>query len=381
MSGRRRWIQALLGCVALATCGQTEEIALAPAEEAVLTPLAALVTFRVGIAVPAGDRPNSLLASPERAAIVERHFDSITAENIMKMAYLQPEPGRYTFDAADRLVAWARERGIRVHGHALVWHKQAPEWMTSYEGEPGELAALLQEHVATVATHFSGRLESWDVVNEAFSDDEAGSYRDTVWYRFLGPDYIEQAFRTARAADPDADLYYNDFGISGADGPHKLDRVLRMVDDFLERGVPIDGIGFQMHVDHDRPDLATIREAFEKVVSRGLKLRISELDVSVNASGNYSSLTAELADLQRKRYADIVRLYREVVPEAQQGGITVWGITDGDSWIPAFKKRRDWPLLYTAGFRAKPALAGLAEGLGSPLAGDQGRPEASSGPR
>jgi alpha-N-arabinofuranosidase len=365
MSRRTAHAPALLAWLAFAGCGQpAEEVALSPAQEAALASLASRVEFPVGVAVPAGDRPNSLLASRERAAIVQRHFDSITAENIMKMAYLQPERGRYAFDEADLLIAWARERDILVHGHALVWHRQAPEWMTGYEGEAGEVAALLEDHVATVATHFRGQLKSWDVVNEAFSDDEPSAYRDTVWYRYLGPDYIERSFRTARAADPEADLYYNDYNLSGADGPHKLDRVLEMADDFLARGVPIDGIGFQMHIDHDWPELAAIREAFEKVVARGLKLRISELDISVNSSKKYSALSSELAELQRKRYGDIARLYREVVPAPQAGGITVWGITDEDSWIPAFKKRRDWPLLYTAGFAAKPALAGLAEGLG-----------------
>ncbi|GEM_PF-292703 len=359
------FLRTLLPCAALAFAGCT------PADNPVVLgeelPADALVDagFPVGVAVPADPWPNSLLGSPERRAIVSTYFSSITAENAMKMAYLHPAPDRFAFDDADVLVGWARQQGLVVHGHALVWHNQSPEWMNVLEGDRENVEAILANHVTGVAGHFAGRLASWDVVNEAFTDDDPSDYRDTVWYRRIGPDYIEQAFRTARAADPDADLYYNDYDISGKHGSHKLDRVLAMADDFLERGVPIDGIGFQMHIDADHPPADAIRQAFAKVVARGLKVRISELDISVNRDEGLSRLTIEVADLQRLRYAEIARAYREVVPPAQRGGITVWGITDGDSWIPGFRDRRDWPLLFNADFSPKPALAGLAEGLGT----------------
>jgi endo-1,4-beta-xylanase len=332
-------------------------------EEACIAPLASLADFPVGVAVPAGAAANSLLDSPDRQAIVRRHFDSVTAENIMKMAYLHPAPNRYTFDDADLLVAWAEANDLVVHGHALVWHRQAPEWMTTFEGDADALSAELDEHIRTVAGRYAGRLRSWDVVNEAFTDESPSTYRDTIWYRKLGPGYLEQAFRAARAADPAAELYYNDYGISGRDGAHKLARVLAMADDFRVRGVPLDGIGFQMHIDHDRPDAAALREAFGQVVSRGLKVRISELDIAVNASEDNSRITPELVDLQRKKFAEVARVYQEAVPSELRGGLTVWGITDGDSWIPGFRDRPDWPLLFNADFTAKPALAGLAEGL------------------
>ena len=359
----------LLVALAMAACDGPDERVAMVADTG--RPLAALAEFPVGVAVPAGDRPNSLLESPDRQALVQRHFDSITAENIMKMAYLHPAPNAYAFDDADVLVAWARERGLKVHGHALVWHKQAPEWMNTFEGEPDDFLRILDEHVRTVAGHFAGRLASWDVVNEAFTDEEPSDYRATIWYQHVGPGYIEQAFRAAREADPGADLYYNDYDISGANGTHKLDRILTMADDFRRRGVPLDGIGFQMHIEHDRPDAAAMREAFQKVVARGLKVRLSELDVSLNGSEEHSRLSTELADLQRIKYAEVARVYRETVPREQQGGITVWGITDGDSWIPGFRNRADWPLLFNADFTAKPALHGLAAGLtdDSPAAG------------
>jgi endo-1,4-beta-xylanase len=325
--------------------------------------LHALADFPVGVAVPAGSRPNSLLVSPERQALVERHFSSITAENIMKMGYLQPRQGRFTFEHSDALVAYASQRGMLVHGHALVWHRQTPAWMDQHVGGRDEFIEILERHIRTVAGHFAGRVESWDVVNEAFVGRERTEYRETIWYDRIGAEYIELAFRTAREADPAADLYYNDFDISGAYGPEKLNRILEMVDDFLARGVPIDGVGFQMHIDMDEPELEDVRESFAKVATRGIKVRISELDVSLNESRQFLGLDPALAELQRRRYADIVRLYREEVPEKLRGGITVWGITDGDSWVPAFRNRPDWPLLFDAEFNAKPALRGMAEGL------------------
>lgn len=367
-----RTILLLLASVALA-CGSAvvsaqriaEQVVAeqGAAEQGAATGLKDLAGFPVGVAVPAGNADNSLLRSQPRQALVDKHFDSLTAENIMKMAYLQPEQDRFDFTDADALVAYAKSRDMIVHGHALVWHNQAPQWMNEFSGTPGEFRDMLQQHINTVAGHFAGQLRSWDVVNEAFTDDDVSTYRDTIWYRNLGADYIEFAFRTARAADPDADLYYNDYNLSGTGGPQKLERVLTMLDDFLQRGVPIDGIGLQMHIDSDRPSLQAIRQSFVDIVERGVKLRISELDVSVNRSEELTELTAKSAAAQRQRYADVVRLYLASVPPAQRGGITVWGITDDDSWIPGFHQRADWPLLFDAGFNDKEALAGFAEAL------------------
>jgi len=330
-----------------------------------VTPLRELAEFPIGVAVPADPRPNSLLGSHERRAIVSRHFDSLTAENAMKMRYLQPEAGEFRFEHADALVDWAREQGMVVHGHTLVWHNQAPRWMNELRGSAERFEAVLESHVDTVARHFAGRLVSWDVLNEAFTDDKPTQWRDTIWYRNIGPKYAELVFRWARDAAPGVDLYYNDYNISGAIGPGKLQKVLEMVDDFQARGVPIDGIGFQMHVNLEAPSNEAMRAAFAEVVRRGLKVRISELDVSVNTKETMTVLDEQTAQLQRLRYAEIVRTYLDTVPQPLRGGISVWGITDGDSWIPGFWKRADWPLLFDADFAPKPALAGFAEGLAS----------------
>jgi endo-1,4-beta-xylanase len=357
----------LLAALMPAACSErpASPPAAAPVETADSRPLQALSGFAVGVAVPADPWSHSLLGSPERQAIVRRHFDSLTAENAMKMEYLQPGRGRFTFQHADALVAWALENGIAVHGHTLVWHKQAPGWLNALDGSAEAFEDALTTHVRTVAEHFAGKVTSWDVVNEAFTDESPIGYRATIWYRNLGADYIERAFRLARAAAPDADLYYNDYDISGAIGPDKLDRILVMVDDYLARGVPLDGIGFQMHVDTESPGIDAIRSAFRKVAARGLKVKITELDVSVNQEERLTELDPATAAWQRHRYADIVRTYVATVPAELRAGITVWGITDGDSWIPGFRDRADWPLLFDADFEPKPALAGFAEGLGA----------------
>lgn len=341
-----------LGCAAQTDHGDTRSL-----------PLKDLADFPIGIAVPADPWPNTLLGSPERQALVNRHFDSLTAENIMKMAYLQPQEGRFEFRHADALMKYADKHDMVVHGHALVWHTQAPQWMNDYSGTREEFLTLLTAHVKTVAEHFAGRMESWDVVNEAFRDEVPVEYRDTIWYSNIGPEYIEHAFRVAHAADPQADLYYNDYDISGAIGPEKLDRILQMVDDFIARGVPIHGIGFQVHIDTETPNARLIREAFSKAVQRGVKVRISELDISVNPNKTFDEFSEDLARIQRQRYEEVVGIYLDTVPPQQRGGITVWGITDGDSWIPGFRKRADWPLLFNDAFEEKPALTGFADAL------------------
>lgn len=324
-----------------------------------VTNLYALADFPIGVAVPAGSASNSLLASQDRQAVVNTHFNALTAENIMKPDALHPAENSYFFTDADALVSYAQAHGMVMHGHTLLWYQAVPGWMENYVGDTNAWIAMMESHVTNVAGHFAGDVASWDVLNEAFNDD--GSYRQTFWYNNIGVEYIERAFDTARAADANADLYYNDYNISGLED--KLNAVLIMVDDFQNRGVAIDGIGFQMHISLSWPAIGSIRESFAAVVSRGLKVRISELDVSVNESGTLSVLTDQIAVQQADRYRDVVAAYVDIVPLEQRGGITVWGITDADSWIPYFWSRLDWPLLFHGNYQPKKALQGFADGL------------------
>lgn len=335
-------------------------------------------SFPVGVAVSAGNESYSLLEESgqgqKRRDAVIAHFSNMTPGNIMKMSYLHPEENTYTFADADALVQFAADHGKTLHGHTLVWHSdyQVPGWMKNYSGD---WQAMLSEHVTNIVGHFaSGEVvTSWDVVNEAFAED--GSYRsaDSVFYQNMGESYLEVAFRAARNADPAADLYYNDYNL--AQGGAKLNAVIAMAEDFMARGVPIDGIGFQGHIQIDWPAASVMEQSFAQAAATGLKVRLTELDIPINNpySASYSypdnyhaELTQALADRQKRRYCEVVTAYLNGVPEAQRGGITVWGIEDPSSWLISqlfANKHDDWPLLFDKNLNPKPALQGVADAL------------------
>lgn len=330
--------------------------------------------FPIGVAVNGNGENRSFLSLPEQQEVIRNEFSEITAGNIMKMSYLHPSENSYTFTNADALVDWAAANGVGVHGHTLIWHSdyQVPNWMKNYSGDFG---AMLNEHVSTVADHFAGRVASWDVVNEAIDENQSHCWRNSVFYQQLGADFVADAFRAADAADPNADLYYNDYDTEGGNA-NKLQCLLQLVDDLQAQDVPIDGVGFQMHVQIDWPSTSNIASAFQAIVDRGLKVKITEIDVPLNnpyASTpfpQYTSFTDEAAQRQKERYKSIVQTYLDVVPAHLRGGITVWGIWDGESWLLDFEERQgsdDWPLLFTGPadgpYERKPAYYGVSEAL------------------
>jgi endo-1,4-beta-xylanase len=313
-----------------------------------------------------------LFSSTQRQTVISTHFNSIVAGNIMKMSYLEPTQNSFSWTKADALVGYVDANpGMVLHGHALIWHApyQVPSFITNFAGTPVEFDAALMNHVTKVAQHFAGKVVSWDVVNEAINDNGTAGWRtklddgsDSPLYSKSGNSavYIEHAFTAARAADPGAKLYYNDYNTEWATS--KQNFMLAMVDDFKNRNIPIDGIGFQMHVRLDFPSINTIKAAFQAVVNKGLLVRISELDVAVNASNALTALDPTTSALQKQRYHDIVKAYLDTVPLAQRGGITIWGLLDGQSWIIS-NGHPDWPLLFNNDFSTKPAFDGVAEAL------------------
>jgi endo-1,4-beta-xylanase len=326
--------------------------------------LKSLASFPIGVAVNAGFENNSIIdssTSSQQQAVVVPNFNQLTAGNIMKMSYLHPSENSFTFGQADALVSFAASKGMGVHAHTLIWHAdyQVPAFMKNYGGD---FSAMLKQHVQTIVTHFRGKVASWDVVNEALADDgEAtlgGGLRSTVFSQKMGQSFIDESFINARAADPQVDLYYNDYNIEA--GGQKTRNLLAMVDGMKSRGVPITGVGFQMHVRIDWPSISAIESSLKAVADRGLKVKITELDVSMKNS--YTSFTAEAAERQKQRYHDIVAAYLRAVPAAQRAGITVWGVWDTDSWINE-PGRPDWPLLFDAEFKPKPALQGFKDAL------------------
>ncbi|BCE02006.1 endo-1,4-beta-xylanase [Marinicellulosiphila megalodicopiae] len=343
--------------------------------------LSALVPFPLGIAVPDGTGTSGvdILTNTPRQNIVKSDFTQITAENIMKMSYLEN-----SFANADALVNWALDNDLTVHGHALVWHPdyQLPSWATN----PGNnFKQQYLNQITNTATHFAGKVYSWDVVNEALYDgadsgggDNGTGYRNSVFYEQYGnQSYIGEAFRAAKAADGNAILYYNDFNTE--QNGSKTTALVGLISELVNQGVPIDGVGFQMHVINGFPSIANIRTSMQKIVDLDddLLIKITEMDVRINnpydnnTSNDFNGRNDCLnsctgLETQKQTYIDIIQAYYDVVPEARRGGITIWGIADVDSWYyenNGDANLPDWPLLYNDNLQKKPAFFGVEEVL------------------
>ena len=292
---------------------------------------------------------SGLAGDPTYAAAASRHFNSLTAEWEMKWDPVETTPGVYDFSGGDAIVAFAEAHGMRVKGHALVWHGATPQWVESLS--PPELRIAFEDHIRTVAGHYRGRVYAWDVVNEAI-DDAASGLRSTVFSRGLGPDYVAEAFRLARKADPGAELVYNDYGGEGLN--RKSNDVYDLVKDLKQRGL-VDGVGLQMHISAAGfPAAAEIAANVDRLADLGLQVNISEMDVRVrDVAGD------QAAKLQKQR-----QVYRDVVAacvaQPRCEAVTFWGFTDGHSWIDgAFGP--DDPLLFDDQYRAKPAFYGVED--------------------
>lgn len=309
-----------------------------------------------------------------------RQFDSMTPENGLKMHTLEPRRGRFDFTAADELVRFARRYGKTVRGHTLVWGQSLPLWLIDHGvtdklglrlppielpplpdplgrllGNPltlltgwhrDELLSIMKDHIRTVMRHFAGDIGEWDVVNEPMADD--GSLAQTVWRRFIGPDYVAQALRAAHAADPQAKLFINDFGIEHPGA--KLDGLVRLVGDLLAQGVPLDGVGLQAH-SHIAgfTDEATLVSTMRRFQTMGLEVQITEMDVGT------SLLDVTRADrLQRQAlaYKAAARACNAVVACKR---FTTWGFTDRVSWLGA----NELGLLFDGAYRAKPSFTAV----------------------
>jgi endo-1,4-beta-xylanase len=215
----------------------------------------------------------------------------------------------------------------------------------------------LKDHIQTVVAHFKGKVASWDVVNEYFSDD--GTIRPSVWVKNLGPDYIARCFQYAHEADPDALLFYNDYGHEYSSA--KRTAIGNLISSFKARNIPIHGIGMQFHMTYTQTD-ANISAAIDFAAATGLKVHISELDVRVNNNKVQDLVfTAAMADQQASRYKQVVKIY-STIPKSQQFGITTWNVGDADSWVPSWQGAPDWPLPFDANYQRKPAYRAIIEG-------------------
>ena len=268
--------------------------------------------------------------------ILNREFNSATPENEMKWEATEPSQGSFTYANADRIVNHARQRGWRVRGHALAWHSQQPTWAQNMSGTALRNAML--NHVTQVATHYRGQIYAWDVVNEAFADGTSGARRDSNLQR-TGNDWIEAAFRAARAADPGARLCYNDYNTDNWTHA-KTQAVYRLVQDFRQRGVPIDCVGFQSHFNNESPYPSNYRTTLSSFAALGVDVQITELDIQGASATTYRNVV------------------NDCLAVARCNGITVWGIRDSDSW-----RSGGTPLLFDANGNKKPAYDAVLSAL------------------
>jgi len=316
-------------------------------------------------------------------AIVTRHFNSITPENILKWEEVHPEPNRYEFAASDRFVSFGRAHDMLIVGHTLVWHQQTPAWVfAGASGQKPDRATVLERmrtHITAVVGRYRGRIHAWDVVNEALEED--GTLRRTPWLEAVGEDYIAKAFEFAREADPEAELYYNDYNLWKA---AKRAGAIALVHRLRKQGLRVDGIGEQAHWGLADPPIAQIDVAIgELAAGSGVRVALTELDVDV--------LPREPdmwgADLSRKAaIRATTNIYPDGLPDAQQrqlaqryaeifevvvrhrtrlSRVTLWGVTDAQSWLHDFPipGRVNYPLLWDREARPKPALDAVVEVL------------------
>ncbi|MEX0172842.1 non-reducing end alpha-L-arabinofuranosidase family hydrolase [Streptomyces sp. LMG1-1-1.1] len=301
-----------------------------------------------GTAVAAG-----LLGDAAYTAISDREFNMITPENEMKWDAIEPSRGTFDFAPADRIVDRSLARGQRLRGHTAVWHSQLPSWVGAIR-DAKTLRSVMNHHITTEMTHYKGRIYAWDVVNEAFADGGSGRLRSSVFQTVLGDGFIEEAFRTARAADSSAKLCYNDYNIENWSDA-KTQGVYRMVKDFKSRGVPIDCVGFQSHFGAGGPP-ASFRTTLAGFAALGVDVQITELDIAQASPTHYANTVSTCLSVARCT------------------GITVWGVRDSDSW-----RSGESPLLFDRNGKPKPAYTAVMNALTSGSATTPTKPTDGTG--
>lgn len=328
--------------------------------------------FLIGVAMNADQITGKDTAG---VRLIKEHFNSITPENCMKSEVLQPEEGKFDFALADQYVDFGQKNNMFIVGHTLIWHSQAPKWFfVDKDGKDVSREVLIERmknHIYTVVGRYKGRVNGWDVVNEAIEDD--GSFRKSKFYEIIGEDYIRLAFEFAREADPEAELYYNDYSMS-KEG--KRNAVVKMVRNLQSQGVKIDGIGMQGHMTMDFPTLEEEEKSIVAFSETGVKVMITELDltvlpspgtkVSADVALSYeyqkqlnpypNGLPDSVAQAAHDRYAEFFRLFLKHADKIDR--VTMWGLTDGDSWrnnwpVPG---RTDYPLLFDRNYQPKPIV-------------------------
>lgn len=310
--------------------------------------------------------------------IVKRHFNSIVAENCMKSEEIQPREGEFFFDEADKFVNFGIENNMSIIGHCLIWHSQCPDWFfTDDKGNnvsPEILRQRMKTHISTVVGRYKGKIKGWDVVNEAIVED--GSYRKSKFYEILGEEFIPLAFQYTHEVDPDAELYYNDYGMNVKG---RREGVVKLIRSLKEKGLRIDAVGMQGHMGMDYPDIKEFEESMLAFAAEGVKVMITEWDMSAlptaRQSANISDTVAFRKSLNpypdalpdsvntawNKRMDEFFTLFEKHSDIVTR--VTAWGVSDGDSWKNDFpvRGRKDYPLLFDRNYQPKDFVRKMIE--------------------
>jgi endo-1,4-beta-xylanase len=304
--------------------------------------------FKIGTAV----NENTIVS---HSGLIKKHFNSLTCENETKFISLQKKKGRFDFSPADKIVQFARDNNMAMRGHVFAWHSQSPDWLFE-DADKDELLERIKEHIRVVGQRYSNDFYCWDAVNEVIEDKTDGFYRKSPWVDIIGEDFSDYVFRYAKEILPDTDLYYNDYNETI---PEKRDKIYELVKGMLDRGVPVNGIGMQCHWNIYFPPADLVRQAIEKYAKLGLKLQITELDISVFSHDDTRIVekpTEQMLELQAKAYQEAFAIFREYKDIIDN--VTLWGVADDCTWLDNFPvyNRKNWPLLFDENHQPKEAL-------------------------
>jgi endo-1,4-beta-xylanase len=315
--------------------------------------------FPIGVAVTPADLTGDV------AKLILKEFNSLTPENAMKMGPIHPGENFYYWKDADSIVNFAQHHGLKVRGHNLCWHQQTPPWL--FKDDKGNLVSKdvllqrLKDHITTVVSRYKGKIYAWDVVNEAIADDSTQFLRNSLWYQICGEEFITKAFEYAHEADPNAILFYNDYN---TERPEKRERVYKLLKQLVDAKVPINAVGLQGHWSIYEPTGKELNETIEKFSSLGLKVQITELDMSVypweknrraKLSTDLDAYTPTLEEQQTDQYKKVFKIFRE--NKNVITGVTFWNVSDRNTWLDHYpaEGRKNYPLLFDVNLQPKKA--------------------------
>ena len=324
----------------------------------------------------------------EHGQLLAKHFNSLTAGNSMKWDATERTENTFSYTDGDAMVTFAKANNIKVRGHTLVWHNQTPSWvfldaagatMTATAENKTLLLSRLENHIRNVAGHYANDIYAWDVVNEVIDENQSDGLRRSTWYNITGLDYIRTAFRVAREVAPNAKLYINDYNTTVA---AKRDKLYNLVSQLKAEGIPVDGVGHQMHCNVDWPSAADTDAALTKFAALGVEQQVTEMDVSVytDSSSTYPTISPDLLTKQAARYKALFDVF--VAHKSQLTSVTLWGLADDDTWLKTYPiTRLDLPLLFDEQLQAKPAywsLIGQTSPTGATASPSSASPSSSS---